>query len=617
MSAKPFTPSWLERLVRRCLAKEPDDRYQSMRDVVLDLRTPPLDTATPAPKPNHWPWLIAAATTMLAVAVAIFPLRRPAEPLVQLKYDINPPPGSDFAGIGLGGGSAISPDGKILAFVPVNAKGGSLLYLRQLDSLEARAMPGTENAGRPFWSPDSRSLGFVAGGKLKRVEVSGGAPVTLCDNPLARGATWNRDGVILFANRGAGLQRIAESGGDPVPLSKIDGHGELYYYYPQFLPGGKDFLFLLRHEGTKSGIYWGSLDGRPPVQILTTEFSGLYDASSGRLLYMQADGTLMARKLELSPPRLAGDPVVVAQMVRSTWLNGYAEFSISGNGILFYGRGSPESRMRFAWWDRAGKSLETIGQPFEASGSPVRLSGDGSRVAFGAGTPPDIWVMPVSSGIATRVSFSGGDTAQWSPDGRRIYYVSGAGFYRTAADGSGGEELLVKALPNSRLTSVSPDEKNLLWGFNDIFRLPLEGERKREPYLQTKFTEGYASFSPDGRWVAYRSDQSGRNEVYVEGFPERRGKRQISADGGTIPQWRADGKELYWYGGDGSSVMSASVELSAETVKSGRPEFLFRAPMSTFTTLDGKRFLVGEPEGGVRQALPMAVVTNWAAGLGK
>ena len=500
-----------------------------------------------------------------------------------------------------------------------NAKGESLLYLRPIDSLEARALPGTENAGRPFWSPDSKSIGFGTSGKLKRIDVIGGVPIALCDIPIARGGTWNQDGVILYADRGVGLNRVPASGGAPVPVTKVDAaKGESIHYYPQFLPGGKEFLFLVgSNDAGKTGIYWGSLDGRTPVQIQATPFNGLYDANSGRLLYVQGEGTLMARKLELNPPRLSGDPAMVAQGVNGVRQNGYAEFSISGNGTLFHGRGSLGIKRRFAWWDRAGKQLETIGQPFEVALSFFDLSADGSRVVYPAGSPGDIWVMPVASGIATRVSFSGGSWPRWSPDGKQIYYANGPSTYRRAADGSGGEELLAKELRDNRLSSVSPDGKNLLFGFTDILLLPLERGQKPEPYLQTKFTEGLGVFSPDGRWVAYRSDESGRSEIYIQGFPELRGKWQISAEGGELPQWRADGKEIYWHGNDFRAVMAAPVELQSESVKSGRPELLFRTFVQGFASLDGKRFLVQLPEGGEQHALPMAVVTNWTAGLGK
>ena len=225
--------------------------------------------------------------------------------------------------------------------------------------------------------------------------------------------------------------------------------------------------------------------------------------------------------------------------------------------------------------------------------------------------------MPVASRIATRVSFSGGIWPRWSPDGKQLYYGNGTSIYRKAADGSGVEERIGKEVQDNRLTSVSRDGKHLLFGLNDILMLPTAGGTQPEPYLQTKFSEGHGAFSPDGRWVVYRSNESGRSEIYIQGFPDRRGKWQISAEGGTVPQWRADGKELYWIGNDLASVMAAPVELQAAAVNSGRPEALFLLPGSGFATLDGKRFLVAAPEGGEQQALPMAVVTNWAAGLAK
>ena len=618
MAGAPFTPAWLERLVRRCLAKSPEDRYQSMRDVVLDLRTPPHETPTTTAKPNRWPWVLVAATTVLATAVAIFPLRKNAESPLPAKFDVNPPPESRFTPVSDIGGSAISPDGRTLAYVAADAKGTTLIYIRPLDSLQARALPGTENAGRPFWSPDSKSLAFVASGKLKRMDVAGGVPITLCDASLARGGAWNEDGVILFADWGAGLLRIAASGGGaPVPVTKVNqAAGELFHYYPQFLPGGKEFLYLVRHgDSVKQGIYWGSLDGKPPVKILQSEYNGLYDATSGRLVYIQGDAVLTARKLELNPPRLSGNPLIVAQGVGGSNANGYAEFSISSNGTLFYGQGMQQRKRRFEWWDRTGKRIESVGQAVEVPFADYWLSPDGSRVAFTAGrSSADIWVMPLESGIGTRLTFTGGRSARWSPDGKHVYYDNAGSIYKRAVDGSGAEESLAKG---DIVSSVSPDGLHLLYGRWDIFLLPLEGEKKAAPFLQTKFNEGGAVFSPDGRWVAYHSDESGRFEVYLQGFPERRGKWQVSAEGVAFPHWRADGKELYWFGTDLRTVMAAPVELQVGGVKVGRPELLFRAPSNGALSRDGKRFLVQAPEGGEQPSLPMVVVQHWAAELGK
>ena len=257
MSVKPFTPAWLERLVRRCLAKDPEDRWQSMRDVVLELEMPPQETAAVPARMSRWPWAVAAVCLVVGVLGWGTWMRRPSEPALPAKFEVNPPEGGRFSPINSpAGGSAISPDGRTLAFVATMAKGETLLYVRPLESLEARALPGTEEAGRPFWSPDSKSLAFVAGGKLKRIDVAGGSPITLCDVRIGRGGTWNEDGVILFGNQLAGLQRIPASGGTPSPVTQLNKEaGETAHYYPQFLPGGKQFLYLVRHgEAEKMGI---------------------------------------------------------------------------------------------------------------------------------------------------------------------------------------------------------------------------------------------------------------------------------------------------------------------------------------------------------------------------
>ena len=429
MAVKPFTPSWLERLVRRCLNKDPERRYQSMRDVLLDLETPPPEAPAAPTQSSRLPWAIVGVCLALAGAAW---LRKPNQPALPARFDVNPPEGSRFGAILDDGGSAISPDGRTLAFVAKNAKGESLLHLRPLESLEARALPGTKNAGRPFWSPDSKSLAFVAGGKLKRIDVAGGSPLTLCDARVGRGGTWNDNGVILFGDAAAGLHRIPASGGTPSPVTKVNKEAEeTSHYYPQFLPGGKEFLYLVRHAvAEKMAIFVGSLDGKPATRIIQTEHKAAYDAAAGRLLYIQGDGTLMARRLELGPPRLTGDPAVVAEAVGLTSNNGFADFSVSGNGTLFYGRGRDAEKVRFGWRDRAGKLLETIGQPFESTLNTFRLSPDGSRVAYTAGPRQrDVWVLELARGLSTRITFSNARAPQWSPDGKQLYYHNPSGIH--------------------------------------------------------------------------------------------------------------------------------------------------------------------------------------------
>jgi Tol biopolymer transport system component len=326
----------------------------------------------------------------------------------------------------------------------------------------------------------------------------------------------------------------------------------------------------------------------------------------------------MARTLELDPPRLTGDPTVIAEGIGIASPNGYADFSVSGNGTLFYGRGSVVQRARCAWRDRSGKVLETIGPAMDGL-LAFSLSPDNGRVAYvPAGGQSDVWVLDLARATNTRVSFTNGQGPEWSPDGRQVFYANPSGIHRKAADGSGEEELVVKGRPNDRVNDVSPDGSLLLFGFDDIFSMPLKGEPKPQPWVQSKFQETSAAFSPDGRWVAYRSSESGRPEIYIQGFPDHRGKWLISSAGGVLPQWRADGKELFWRGLD-DTLMAASIDLQQAGVRAGQPQPLFRLPPSSFSPArDGKRFLVPEPEGGQQPDRPMVVQLNWAAArLGK
>jgi Tol biopolymer transport system component len=623
MAVKPFTPVWLERLVRRCLEKDPEDRWQSMRDIVLELRTPAVESVAPA-KSTRWPWAVAAMSLAAALGWTAWREKPPAAPM-PVALDVNPPQGVRFAPLGVLGGSAISPDGRTLAFVTLTAKGETLLHVRPLESVEARALPGTGGAGRPFWSPDSKSLAFFVRGQLKRIDVAGGSPITLCDTgAVGRGGTWSEDGFILFTTQNGVVQRVPASGGTPSAVTKLNQEaGEAAHHYPQLLPGGRQFLYLVRNaDPEKNAIFAGSLDGKPATKIIQTAFKAAYDAASGRLLYIQGNGTLMARRLELDPPRLTGDPVVVAEGVGLAPPNGFANFSVSANGTLFYGQGTGGQKVRFAWRDRKGKVLGMIGEPVEAL-SGFRLSPDETRVAYPAevaGGQFDIWMLELPRGVSTRFTFNGGRTASWSPDGKHVYYNSRRGIHRKAADGSGEEELVWEGFVNGVLNGVSPDGRHLLYTTsNDIWKLPLTGERKPEPYLQTKFAEQGWDFSPDGRWVVYRSNESGRDELYVQGFPDRRGKWQVSAGGGYWAAWRADGKELYW--ASNGILMAASMSSQGAAVQPGKPEPLFPLANTVSTPFaparDGQRFLVLEPEGGEQPDPPMVVVQNWAARLRK
>jgi len=618
MLVKPFTPVWLERLVRRCLRKDPEERYHCMRDIVLDLKSPPAAESAPV-RSSRWPWVVAAALLIAgATGWGLWLRARTTDPPLPVAANIEPPEQTTLTPAGNGGGSAISPDGRTLAFVATDAKGETLLHVRPLESLAARALPGTQAAGRPFWSPDSKSLAFFAGGKLKRIDLAGGTPVNLADAGPGRGGDWNDNGVILFGtNPSAGVQQVPASGGPSALVTRVNKEaGELFHYHPQFLPGGRDFLYLVRHNDRgKMGIALGSLDAKgSPAILVQTEFGARYDAALGRLLYVQQDGTLMARRLELDPPRLVGDARLVAQRVRTAPSNGFADFSLSRNGTLLYvqwpqGAGA---RRRFAWRDRSGKLLETIGEPVHGI-SFFSLSPDGSRAAYAAGRSfdeADVWVMELSRGLSTRLTFNKGFSARWAPDGRSVYYNNATGIYGKPADGSGEEVRLGSGAWLDFVSAVSPDGKVLLFGNTDIMKLTL-ADGGVEPWLKTDFIEWAAVFSPDGRWVAYQSNESGGSEIYVQGYPEKRGKRLVSAAGGGNPVWRRDGKELYWITERGE-VAAASMELLKDSVRPGRPQALFRIA-SPFQTLDGQRFLVLEPESGTRARDQLVIIQNWAA----
>ena len=616
---QPLTPGWLERLVRRCLAKDPEQRYQHVGDIVLDLRNPPPIEASAAPPKRTWlPWAIAATCLALAATGWALWLAQKPTPATATITEVNPSSGSRFALNTNTGGSAISPDGRTLAYVAVAAAGQPLLHVRRLDAPESRAIPGTEDAGRPFWSPDSQSLGFVAGGKLKRVDLAGGAPAILCEATAARGGSWGEDGTILFAERVAGLMRIPAGGGQRVPVTAVKPEaGEQYHYYPQWIPGGKRFLYLVQGSPEKQGIYIASLDGgTSAVRVLDTPVQARYDASTRSLLYVE-NGTLIARRLELDPPRLTGDPGRVAEGVDVAEPNGHADFSLSADGVLFYRRAIPSGKAQFGWFDRSGRKLESVGEPFEAGNLNFRLSPDGTRVAYarGDGQQTDVWLLDMRRGASTRLTFQRGSIPVWTPDGKQIYYRCRRGLCRKAADGSGDEQVVSN---NSVLPrSFSPDGATLIMGAGDIFALRIGAAEEPKPWLQTPFTELTPEFSPDGRWVAYQSDESGRREVYVQGYPERRGKWQVSQTGGQTPHWRSDGRELYWTGLD-TMLMAAMVTAGPAGIETGKPTPLFGIGTGIGFHLfepsrDGKRFLVSERIGGPEREPPMVVVQNWPA----
>jgi Tol biopolymer transport system component len=609
-------PGWVDRIVRRCLAKDPEDRYQAMRDVVLDLRTPPVVEAAVVAAPKKkmsWVW------ALVGIVVGALSMWRPAAAPVATVIEVPPPEGERFGFISDNGGSVISPDGRMLAYVGTKANSLPMLYVRFLNELEPKLIPGTEGAGRPFWSPDSKSIGFGTRGKLKRVDLSGGVPVALCDVRYARGGTWTRDGYILFGDQGKGIQRVPAAGGNAEAVTTVDtSAGESSHYYPQILPDGKRLLIHIRASSTeRQGIYIAGFDGKPLVKILQTDYRAVYEATSKRLFYVEGDARLVAKSFQLDPPALSGDPVTIAPAVGRAGINGYADFSVSETGTIAYKPNIRPTRGRFRWLDRSGKTVSELGAP-EGATTNARISPDEKRIAYIgiANGLSGIWHWDVPRGV--RSPFVPGNAAlgMWSQDGQHYYYQKDLRIFRKRFDGAGGEEVVIEDGRAGAPRDISSDGRWLVYGVGDIFVAPLAGERKPKPYLNTNSTEIAASLSPDGRWLAYSTDESGRSEIYIAGFPERKGVVQVSPSGGRHAIWRADGKEIVWLSAD-NTLQSADVTITGETVAVGPARSHARLDVLTESTQfqlsrDGKRiFFAAYDQIGIDK--PLVIIQNWAA----
>ncbi|MGH9253592.1 MAG: protein kinase domain-containing protein [Vicinamibacterales bacterium] len=655
------TPPAIRTLLRRCLEK---DRKRRLPDIAVArleidevLAAPASQTATTpilvARGGQRLAWTAAAAAAMVAISVSALHFREtPPEPAAPIRFSVTPPPDMSIPAVE---GQWLSPDGRHIAFrvAPVGSIGGpdARLAIRSFDEDEARILAGTEGAAGAFWSPDSRFLGFFAAGKLQKIDVTGGPPQVLCDLPFATGAgpggTWNGDGTILVGagGPGSGLLRVSSGGGTPVPVTKPDpAKNEVSHRHPWFLPDGRYFLYVVTSgQGgsfSPNSVHLGSLDGDPPSPLMQADALAVYAA--GFVLFVR-DGTLLAQPFDTDRLVTMGDPLVIAQDVAVNLPMAVASLSASATGMLSYrvtSSGGVASQL--VWIDRSGKVLETIGE--KADQSEVRLSPDGTRVAVSVLDPTrrtrDIWIHDLTrDGLRTRFTFDAGEdwSAAWSPDGRSLVFSAGRpsplDLYRKNADGSGAEERLVEGSGNKYITSWSADGRFLLYHSgaggsqtsNDVWVLPLTEERKPRPLVQTPFSETRGYFSPDGRWVAYQSNESGTNEIYVMPFPAAGGKWQISTAGGEQLAWRRDGKELFFLAGN--SIMGAEVDGAGTAFKVGAVRPLFEARRRTQGYLgfgtgnvyavapDGQRFLVNVLADEQSAPPPITVITNWTATL--
>jgi eukaryotic-like serine/threonine-protein kinase len=611
------------------VAAEPPDQAQTTGQASR--------TATRTRWPVSIPWVVAGVMTLIAVAVGVSSVRRgAAEPPRILKTELLPPENASFGDI------AVSADGKWLAFTA--ATGSRVqLWLRSLAGEEARPVESTDGASRPFWSPDSRFVGFFASGKLKKVELGGGLPVTLCQAPSGTGGTWNRDGVILFTVLGVPrILRVSASGGIPEVVLHTDP-GQTDLHEPFFLPDGRRFLYLAM-SGAKDvrGIYVGSLDGTLRQRVLEHDSNAVFvagpasDINRGYLLFGR-DGGLVAQAFDAGTLRISGEAVPIAARlgtVQDANISYFRRnFSASAAGLLIYDAHADRQRRQLLWVDRHGKPLNVLAQLDNVS--VPSLSPDESRIVTArkdlATNNNDLWLTDAIGSSPVRFTFDPGSDilGLWSPDGQRIVWSSTRNgsfdLYEKEVSSTGQDTLLLRSEEPKFPLDWSRDGRYLLFrqiGLrtgHDIFVLPTSGERKPFAYLRTPAMENGGAFSPDGSWIAYNSDESGRYEVYIESFPTHGGKRQISPAGGGGPRWRADEKELYYQSLDGR-LMAVSVTGDGATLTTGTPTPLFAFRAGTMTVpayavaRDGQRFLVSvitEPD--PRAAL--SVVQNWTVGV--
>jgi Tol biopolymer transport system component len=623
----PVEPAGLERVIKTCLAKDPDGRFQSARDASLALAwiAEPNAAGALVNRPVRRWWIPAVAVTaalafITGLALALL-LRNPAvpeEPTV--RFLVSPPEANQSFGF-----HSISPDGRWLAFTTAAADGtGGQLWVRPLDATVSQPLAAAELGGTPFWSPDSRSIGFVSGGKLVSVDPRGGPSRIICDAPggFAQG-TWGPGGVIVFhTGIRRGLYAVAATGGEAKLVTALDASS------PQFLPDGRHLLYFVQSGRTENrGIYIGSLDSAENRLLINTDRNAVYAGSRsglGHLLFMRGT-TLLAQPFDDRRFLLTGEQSPVAEGIATMDLQSIARaaFSASESRMLVYRQGDDAAMRELVWFDRSGRKLGTVGEP--ADYSNLALAPDETRLALSrtdalTGTR-DLWVFELPRATSSRFTFDPGTESNpfWSPDGSQIAFQANPkgpdDIYKKSSRGAGEMEPVLESTENKFPEAWSPDGQFILYFEAGVtWALPLRGDRK--PI--SEFRGSRSEVSPNGRWVAYESPEAGRNEIYVRSFPRSGGKLQVSTAGGSEPHWRKDGKELFYIAG--GKLMAVEVKTDASVFEAGARKVLFAMRLGPTgrnryqVAANGQKFLLNVPLESTLLA-PITVVTNWTAGL--
>jgi eukaryotic-like serine/threonine-protein kinase len=635
----------LEHVVRTCLIKEPDARWQSARDLGIELRWIAAGLAHVRREDAFFrrnPRLVwIAATFLLLVIVAVLATRqfaRAPDSARTVRSSLTPPEHSRFVSVGTNAGPAVlSPDGTAIVFTASSAE-RRMLLVRRLDSLAAQVVGGTDGASYPFWSPDASSIGFFADQKLKKVSPSGGSVVTLCDAPYGAGGSWSPSGVIVFGpTLSAPLHRVPAAGGTATPATTLAAERrERTHRWPSFLPDGRHFLYLSNEEAPPSrwSIRVGSLDSPDSHFVLEARSNAAYQ--DGYLLFVR-DGTLLAQPFDPDRLKLVGDAVPLAERVRSDPLMGRSVFSVSAGSTLAYEIGGTEPGSRMVWIDRTTKERAAFGDPGPYSYSWPRISPDGKRVATAVTDPTgsrDIWIYEVADGRAMRLTLDAADEGNplWMPDGRRLVFSSNGKGVRDIhwkAVGGGTPDVLLESGTDKYPQTVSPDGQTLIYtndadGY-DLWLLLLSNLRSSS-FIAAPRNQTFARFSPNGSWLAYDSREGagtpdGRSEVYVTKFPSGRGKWPVSRQGGIMPTWRRDGREIFYLSPDHHTLFAAEVIANGDDFQVTKVQSLFTTQAVAGVgypydvSADGNRFLF--VTGVEETSSPLTLVVNWTAHLAR